>query len=322
MTAEVSVIVVTHNRRAMVREAVASVLSQRDARFELIVVDDGSTDGTGDDLEALAAKQRNAARRPSIQIVRAAQNCGVAAARNAGVARATAPLVAFLDSDDWWAPTKLRRQLDFMVSHPECVIAQTEEIWIRKGVRVNPGLRHRKRAGDIFIASTRTCLLSPSAVIIRLAQLRKIGGFDEDFAAAEDYDLWMRMLAHHEAGLIDEPLVTRRAGHPGQLSATVPAMDRFRILALLKLLAGHNLSANRRAAVCDVLAEKCRIVVHGLARRGHQAAAERLSALAERSENWIDGAEPELNQLTASLRPLLTGKTMSWDEAPPVAAAG
>src|SRR5580700_9309406 len=111
MTAEVSVIVVTHNRRVMVREAVASVLAQRDARFELIVVDDGSTDGTGDDLEALAAEYRNAAQRPSIQIVRGARNRGVAAARNAGVARATAPLVAFLDSDDWWAPTKLRRQL-------------------------------------------------------------------------------------------------------------------------------------------------------------------------------------------------------------------
>jgi glycosyltransferase involved in cell wall biosynthesis len=314
MTAEVSVIVVTHNRRAMVREAVASVLAQRDARFELIVVDDGSTDGTADDLEALAAEYRNAAQRPSIQIVRGAQNRGVAAARNAGVARATAPLVAFLDSDDWWAPTKLRRQLDFMAWHPEYVIAQTEEIWIRNGVRVNPGLRHRKRSGDIFIASARTCLLSPSAVIMRVAPLRAMGGFDEDFAAAEDYDLWMRTLAHHEAGLIDESLVTRRAGHPGQLSATVPAIDRFRILALLKLLAEHELSANRRAAVCDVLAEKCRILVQGLARRGRGAAAEQLSALAERSPNWIDGAGPELNQLATSIRPLLIGKTMSWDE--------
>ena len=87
-------------------------------------------------------------------------------------------------------------------------------------------------------------------------------------AACEDYDLWLRILVNHEAGLLDEEaLVERRGGHPDQLSATTPALDRFRILALAKLLAHERLSDARRDAVSAVLAEKCRIHAKGLARR-------------------------------------------------------
>ena len=124
-----------------------------------------------------------------------------------------------------------------MREHPDCAISQTDEIWIRDGRRVNPGLRHLKRAGDIFIDSLQTCLISPSAVILKTDLFRALGGFDEDLAAAEDYDLWLRILVDHEAGLLDEPLVTRRAGHSDQLSSSIPAIDRFRVIALMKLLA-------------------------------------------------------------------------------------
>ena len=156
MTPEVSVIIPAWNRRAMVLEAIESVLAQPDADFELIVVDDGSTDGT---LEELARLDR-------ITVERTARR-GPAAARNRGVTVANASLIAFLDSDDLWAPGKLSRQLRFMREHPECVISQTGEIWIRDGRRVNPGLRHKKRSGDIFIDSLQTCLISPSAVILK-----------------------------------------------------------------------------------------------------------------------------------------------------------
>ena len=92
-------------------------------------------------------------------------------------------------------------------------------------------------------------------------------------AAAEDYDLWLRILAKHEIGLIAEPLVMRRAGHPGQLSATVPAIDRFRLLALLKLLDGDQLNLSQRCAVGIVIEEKCAIYAQGLRRRGREADA-------------------------------------------------
>ena len=102
-----------------------------------------------------------------------------------------------------------------MRDNPDCPISQTGETWMRDGRRVNPGRRHRKRPGDIFIDSLRTCLISPSAAILRRELLDEVGGFDEDMAACEDYDLWLRILARHEAGLLDEPLAVRRAGHPG-----------------------------------------------------------------------------------------------------------
>src|SRR5258708_1706620 len=137
-----SVIIPTYNRREMVAEAIQSVLAQRDATFELIVVDDGSTDGTFEALRLFdGVKLERTERR------------GPAAARNRGVELAEAPLIAFLDSDDLWMPGKLCGQLSFMESHRAFSISQTAETWIRNGKRVNPGLRHRKRGGDIFLDS-------------------------------------------------------------------------------------------------------------------------------------------------------------------------
>jgi glycosyltransferase involved in cell wall biosynthesis len=266
MAPDVAVVIPTYNRRAMVCEAVKSVLAQRNAKFELIVVDDGSTDGTWDELTQIAAVANDHAQWEMMRIERT-PNRGPATARNTGVAIAAAPFVALLDSDDLWLPHKLNRQIAFMRDHPEYAISQTEEIWMRNGRRVNPGARHRKRAGDLFADSLLTCLISPSAVIMRTDLLREAGGFDEDLAAAEDYDLWLRLLTDHKVGLVDEQLVIRRAGHPGQLSATVPALDRFRILALLKLLAREDFAPERRIKVCEVLSEKCAIYAKGLKRR-------------------------------------------------------
>jgi len=291
MIPEVSVIIPTHNRRAMVREAIASVLAQRGASFELIVVDDGSTDGT---FEMLA----------SIDGVTAArtEHHGVAAARNCGVTMAHAPLIAVLDSDDLWASDKLRRQLAFMRENPDCAISQTGEIWIRDGRRVNPGMRHLKRAGDIFVDSLRTCLISPSAVMMRTALFRELGGFDEDLAAAEDYDLWLRILIDHQVGLLDEALLTRRAGHPDQLSSSIAAIDRYRVMALMKLLARDRLSATRRAAVVAVLADKCGILAKGAHRRGRIEEAIRYEVVGTSAARWRFGADDYLFAIISSWR--------------------
>jgi glycosyltransferase involved in cell wall biosynthesis len=278
MTPEVSVIIPTYNRCAMLLEAIDSVLAQTSETFELIVVDDGSTDGTVEHLMGLGK---------TIRFERI-EHGGAAAARNRGVALAGAPLIAFLDSDDLWAPTKLERQLALMRGNPACAISQTDEIWIRTGRRVNPGVRHRKRAGNIFIDSLRTCLISMSATIMRTDLFRSLGGFDELMMAAEDYDLWLRILIDHEAGLLDEPLVTRRGGHCDQTSATTPAIDRFRILALAKLLVDDRLSPARRTAVGEVLAEKCHIYAGGLTRRGRIDQARLYERIADQAQNWRD----------------------------------
>ena len=302
MTPEVSVIIPTYNRCAMLLEAIDSVLAQSTPAFELIVIDDGSTDGTNETehLARLAETTR-------IEIERI-DHRGPAAARNRGVAIARAPLIAFLDSDDLWSPTKLERQLAFMRDNPGCAISQTNEIWIRNGRRVNPGHRHRKRAGDIFIDSLRTCLIAMSSVMVRTDLFRSSGGFDEHMAAAEDYDLWLRILIDHEAGLLDEPLVTRRGGHPDQLSATTPALDRFRILALAKLLADDRLSPARRTSVVEVLAEKSRIYARGLRRRGKIDEARRYERVADQARGWLMRALPEIGCAVESMRNRMLGE--------------
>ena len=276
MVPQVSVIIPTYNRRAIVSEAIDSVLAQSLREFELILVDDGSTDGTEEELLRLG----NAIR------VERIEHGGPAAARNRGVELARAPLIAFLDSDDLWAPTKIERQLVFMRENPGCAISQTDEIWIRNGRRVNPGVRHRKRSGDIFIDSLRTCLISMSATMMRTELFRSLTGFDQMMDAAEDYDLWLRILIDHEAGLLEEPLVTRRGGHCDQTSATTSAIDRFRILELTKLLTDDRLSPERRTAVIEVLAEKCRIYAGGLARRGRIEQARLYQRIANQAQKW------------------------------------
>ena len=153
----VSVIIPTYNRWPMLGEAVESVLAQTMSDYELIVVDDGSTDETPRRLREYGARLT----------VLTQSRSGVSAARNLGARRASGKYLAFLDSDDLWHPRKLQRQLRLMERNPEVEICQTDEIWIRNGVRVNPRNRHRKPSGDIFRASLDLCLVSPSAVMMR-----------------------------------------------------------------------------------------------------------------------------------------------------------
>jgi glycosyltransferase involved in cell wall biosynthesis len=295
MTLEVSVIIPTFNRRPMVVEAIQSVLMQREVGFELIVVDDGSTDGTPAAVEEALENVM-----APVRFIRTERR-GVAAARNLGVEAAAAPLIAFLDSDDLWKPEKLSRQLAHLREHREYRISQCNELWIRNARRVNPGRRHLKHAGDIFVASLRTCLISPSAVIMQTDLFRDFGGFDETMTAAEDYDLWLRILLRNEAGLLAETLVTRRAGHGDQLSATVPAIDRFRILALAKLLAVPELTGEKRLATAQVLAAKCRLYARGLERRRRDGSLYDEIAL-RAMQRWARDSDPTLAVTVAEIQ--------------------
>jgi glycosyltransferase involved in cell wall biosynthesis len=267
----ISVVIPTHNRRAFVIDAVKSVLAQMGCDFEVIVVDDGSTDGTAELLAAL----------PGVRILVQPQQ-GVAAARNAGVRMARGEWLAFLDSDDLWCPGKLAAQTRFHVDRREVPISQTEEIWIRHGVRVNPCAYHRKPAGDIFVPSLARCVVSPSAVMLRRELLESVGGFDESLKVCEDYDLWLRLAFRVPFGLVPEPLVIKRGGHADQLSRSVWGLDRFRIAALLKLLSTDAVSGDRRHAVVEMLQAKCAIVANGARRRGRNSEADRYQELARR----------------------------------------
>ena len=268
MFPQVSVIIPTYNRAAMVTEAVKSVLTQEMTDFELIVIDDGSTDKTGKRLSGFGSRLKYYQQ----------ENAGVSAARNCGLALSTAPLVAFLDSDDLWLPAKLRVQYNYMTEHPEVYICQTEEVWWRNSRRINPKKHHRKPSGDIFRRSLNLCLVSPSAVMMRRELFEKVGYFDEDLPAAEDYDLWLRVSVDHAVPLLPNPLVIKRGGHSGQLSAR-SGIDRYRIRALKKLLESDRLSSNQYQWVWQALRRKCEIYGQGCLKRGRVEEGERYLAL-------------------------------------------
>ena len=252
----VSVVIPTHNRAGFLREAIDSVLAQQFRDFELIVVDDGSTDETPQLLESY----------PNINVVRQDRR-GVSAARNSGIGAASGPFVAFLDSDDLWLPQKLSAQMAFFKAQPAALACQTEEIWIRNGVRVNPRKRHRKPSGMIFEPCLQLCLVSPSAVMIKRYLLDYVGGFDETLPACEDYDLWLRIGCRFPIYLISTPLVIKRGGHKDQLSRK-PGLDRFRIRALKKLLQSNVLTPSQQAAALETLKKKCAIYAAGCFKRG------------------------------------------------------
>ncbi len=258
----VSVIIPTYNRGWIIKEAVDSVLSQNFVDFELIVVDDGSTDNTRDILDAY---------KNDIKVFRH-NNQGVSAARNRGIALASGRFVAFLDSDDLWLPDKLSMQVNFFNTNKEALICQTEEIWIRNNVRVNPKKRHKKLSGMIFEPSLCLCMVSPSAVMIKRELFEAVGLFDESLPACEDYDLWLRISSRYPVYLIDTPLIIKRGGHDDQLSQA-PGLDNYRIQAIKKIVESNTLSTKQYRAAVKTLKEKCYIYANGCLKRGRKEEA-------------------------------------------------
>ena len=263
--AAVSVVIPTFNRAQKVVRAISSVLSQTFTDVEIIVVDDGSTDGTKKEVEQFD---------DFVTYVAHSSNLGVSTARNTGIKVSSAPLVAFLDSDDHWLPEKLAAQVGFFDEHPEAVACQTEELWIRNGRRVNPMKKHLKPSGDIFEPSLKLCLVSPSAVMLKRSLLDEVGLFDEDLPVCEDYDLWLRISCRYPIHLIKEALVVKEGGHPDQLSVRHKGMDRFRIKALVKLIKSGVLNKEQLTVTIKELSSKCRIYGNGCLKRGKMEEGE------------------------------------------------
>jgi len=272
----VSVVLPTYNRGWIIGQAIDSVLDQDYKNLELVVVDDGSIDDTPQLLSAFGDRLR---------IIRQ-ENQGVSAARNAGIRAATGELIALLDSDDTWLPGKVTAQVAFFMANPAALICQTEEIWIRNGVRVNPGKRHRKEAGMIFERSLALCLVSPSAVMMRKSLLDEVGLFDESLPACEDYDLWLRIAWKHPIHLIDQPLIVKRGGHDDQLSR-LPELDKYRIQSVARLLHSGVLSLDQADAARAMLKTKCAIYAQGCRKRGKMGEAERYEQMAGRYQKRL-----------------------------------
>ncbi len=257
-----SVIIPTHNRYASLKKAIDSVLAQTYTDYQLLVIDDGSTDETPSVEHEYAGKLKYIPQ----------EHSGVSAARNRGIVESASPWLTFLDSDDTWLPHKLTVHHRYINSHGEAGrIHQVDETWIRKGKRVNPRRKHAKRGGWIFPDSLHLCLVSPSAVAVKRDLLEETGLFDEKLPACEDYDLWLRIAWKEAVGYIPQYLVTRNGGHDDQLSSKYRAMDRFRVYAICKLLNScHRVMPVEYVEMSmEVALEKLFILQHGAGKRGN-----------------------------------------------------
>ena len=255
---KVSVIVPTYNRADRLERALNSIVSQTYQDFELIVVDDGSTDKTSQLMKSF----------PKAQYFYIKKNSGVSKARNVGLAFAKGELICFLDSDDLWKEKKIQIQSLWLENNKDSQICYTDEIWVRNGVRVNPMNRHRKYSGDIFRHCLGLCIVSPSSVMIRAKLFDEVGNFDESLPACEDYDLWLRIASKYAFHFIEEPLIIKYGGHSDQLSRKYWGMDRFRVVALKKLLDQNSLDKEKLKLTRSVFLEKCSILIKGFEKRG------------------------------------------------------
>lgn len=250
-------IITTHNRQERVQKAIRSVLEQSHQPDEIILIDDGSTDST----EKIIHREF-----PSIQYIRQSHQ-GISQARNKGIAQSSGHWIAFLDSDDEWLPNKLEKQIDQLKKAPEYGICHTNEIWIRRGVRVNPKKIHQKFGGDIFKKCLPLCIISPSSVMIHRTLFNVYGDFDPSLPVCEDYDLWLRLCAFLPVLYVKEQLIVKYGGHPDQLSRKYWGMDRYRIVALEKIIQNDKLDNQKRMAAIEMLLKKINIYLTGARKR-------------------------------------------------------
>lgn len=271
-----SVIIPSYNRKEQLKNAVKSVFEQDEKDFELIVIDDGSDDGTSDLADEYGGRLKYIYQ----------QNSGVSAARNRGIAVSDSPYITLLDSDDTWHHNKLSQHRKYIMNNPQILIHQTEDIWIRNGIRVNPGTKHLKPRGRIFIPSLELCMISPSSVCISGKIFEKYGLFDEELPACEDYDLWLRVTPFEEVGLINNKLITRYAGHSDQLSSSFWGMDRFRLYSILKVLhdSGDQMIISDKDAAVKCAIKKGKILLNGAEKRGNETSARILSDIVSQLE--------------------------------------
>lgn len=264
---KVSVIIPTHDRLPVLERAITSVLDQTFPVHEVIVVDDGSTDGTS----AWLAQQPL----PVKYITQA--NHGVSYARNRGIESATGTWIALLDSDDYWHPGKLATQTQALGLQPYSRFCHCDELWIRNGKRVNPKLKHKKQGGQVFEQCLPLCAISPSAALIHRDVFLDHGLFDESLPACEDYDLWLRVTAHEPVTFVDEPLLTKTGGHEDQLSHRFPIMDKFRLQSLAKLLRSDKLDKHKQQLAHQMFISKLQIVTNGARKHNNQPLLQSLA---------------------------------------------
>ncbi|MEB3267960.1 MAG: glycosyltransferase [Leptolyngbya sp.] len=199
---QVSVIIPSYNAIAHLPMAVQSVLHQTFTDYELIIVNDGSTDGTDQWLRPLSDPRIRPLWQP---------NQGKSAARNAGIQAARSPLIAFLDADDLWEPTKLEQQVAYLAAHPEVDVVYTWTALADANGHPTGRLIAHRAEGDVWPDLMRANILTcGSTPLIRADCFQQVGLFAPDLPFAQDWEMWIRLAARFQFGVVPAPLVRYR----------------------------------------------------------------------------------------------------------------
>lgn len=265
----ITVIIPTYNRRLFLEEAILSVLRQSFSNLELLIVDDGSTDGTDILVRDIAGRSDI-----PVRYIRQ-ENRGAAAARNLGITNANGELICFLDSDDRFLPDKIARQKQ-LLENSACLVSHTFEQWLRRGAHLNQKRKHRPPDGNIFAACLPMCVVGMSTVMVRREVFAGYGMFDESLPCCEDYEYWLRVSTRERFLLVPEPLTVKNGGRDDQLSIIHRAgMDRYRIHALVKLLENTLLTKEQYQMTVKELQRKCEIYGKGCIKHGRMEEGDR-----------------------------------------------
>ncbi len=190
----ISVIVPTFNRANLLKETMDSVRNQTFRNFEIIVVNDGSTDGTDEWL-------RN---QTDLRVIEQS-NLGIATARNNGAAAARGAWLAFLDHDDLWAPDKLVIQAEFVRNNSDLALVAARHV--RLGKPYSEPKRPQWIKGDLFVKEYSQSFIHTSSVMIRRDVFGRIGGFPTKYRFADEFDVWLKIAAAYPIAYFERPLV-------------------------------------------------------------------------------------------------------------------
>ena len=218
-----SVVIATYNRHSFLQKALKSVYSQTLPPYEVVVVDDGSSDTT-----SLIKKEY-----PNITYIYQ-DNQGVAAARNKAIQHTTTHWIAFLDDDDIWEATKQQKQM-LLLDNSSFLWCYCDEQWYKNNKQINIPKKYHKPKNNTFVNHCSYCNIAPSGVVMHKKIFKDIGDFDETFKICEDFDLWLRVLQHYPLGYLDEKLLQKHSHQHNQLGFS-PNIEHYRAKALQKHL--------------------------------------------------------------------------------------
>lgn len=227
--ADLCVVISSYNRKVYLKRAISSVLSQSCQPSQILLVDDGSTDGSPAYLQETF---------PQIELLSYKINRGPAYARNFAVNHTDKKWIAFLDSDDAWTPSKLQFQLEKMSASPS-LFSATKETWIRNDRIVHPPQTHQihpdASVQQIFIRSLQRCIIATSTVLMNRDFFQKLGGFNENLPICEDFELWLRCLTAESFCYLPQELTIKYGGRPDQVSSQFKRLQPYQMKALFAI---------------------------------------------------------------------------------------